>query len=152
MEEILSPAASPFPGADPVTWGPSIRLRIVAGVVLLGAVVWLALDRGPEDRLVAAVLAVVAVLSLAALFRLRRRLTAGPQGVVVTELFRSIPIGWGQVRGISAPTRGRFGLRNPTIEVDLADDGMFIFGRFDLGTDPGPIYQHLKRLRAASAS
>jgi hypothetical protein len=121
----------------------------VSLVVMLVALIWHFGAHDPEDRLVAACFVVAAALTTLSLVRLTTRLAAGPQGLVVRELFRTRRIEWSEVRSLGNPTRGRFGVSNPTLEIDLDDDSLYVFGRFDLHAQPSEVRRELARQQAA---
>jgi hypothetical protein len=80
----------------------------------------------------------------------RPRLAAGPDGVVVRSLTGRTTLPWTGLRVRVRETR-RFGLRGRTLELDTAagphDDGeLFVFGRRDLGADPGTVARALWEL------
>jgi hypothetical protein len=54
---------------------------------------------------------------------------------------------WSQVRGLAAARSQRLGIATTTIEIDLVDDDLLVFGRTDLGVDPVEV---LAALRAFS--
>ncbi len=70
---------------------------------------------------------------------MRRRLTVEPRRLVVRGPggVRTYP--WSSVSGIQLARRSRLGVGSTTLEVDLADDGLIILGRFDLGQDPADV-------------
>jgi hypothetical protein len=117
--------------------------------VMLGSLIWHFLAHDAEDRLVAAVFVVVAALTTLALVRIRSRLVAGPRGLVVRGVFRTRQIGWSEIRAIGMPVRGRLGVSNPTLEIDLADESLYVFGRFDLGAQPVQVRRELVRQHGA---
>jgi hypothetical protein len=112
---------------------------------MLAALVWHFLAHDAEDRLVAAVFVVVAALGTLSLVRLRTRLAAGPGGLLVRELLRTRRIGWDEVAAVNTPLRGRWGVTNPALEIDLLDDSLYVFGRFDLGVPPVEVRRELVR-------
>lgn len=118
--------------------------------VMLVCLLWHFLAHDLEDRLVAAVFAVVAAVATLALVRLGTRLAAGPRGLVVRELFGSRQIGWEEIRAVSTPLRGRLGISNQALEVDLLDDSLYVFGRFDLGVPPVQVRRELVRQRGST--
>jgi hypothetical protein len=108
----------------------------------LGAAIWVFLTSDPEDLIVGVVLALVlAVLSVTGW---RRRVIGGPRGLLICGFGRRRIVPWSQVRSIDNATSRRFGLASTTIEVDLIDDDLLIFGRTDLGADPEAVLSTLQ--------
>lgn len=119
-----------------VGFGPSRGLLVVAAVAGLAAVAGAVVAAEPTDRLV--LLAVAAtLLALAAVgLRIGHRLTVGPQGVVVRGVTGSRTLPWADIVRVTAPSRRRMGLASTTLEIEVAEDELLLFGRLDLGTDP----------------
>jgi hypothetical protein len=120
---------SDFPGAGSRTWQPSTALVVLGAVAALGALTWAVLAIQPLDRLVAGFVAIV----------LAGVSVAGPRGLLVSGLRGTRIVPWSQVRGLAAATSSRLGLSTTTIEVDLVDDDLLVFGRTDLGADPAEV-------------
>lgn len=148
-EGEADPATTPveFP-AGPLSWGvrPAITLFCLAAT--LGAVAWLLLAAGNEDRVVAGIAALMLATASFCAFRMRRRLVADHAGLLVTAPLGSRRIGWEQVAGIDVPVRRRRGLTSVTVEIDLDDDTLIVLGRLDLGTDPAEVGRTLRALAA----
>jgi hypothetical protein len=51
---------------------------------------------------------------------------------------------WSQVRGLDAARSQRLGIASTTIEIDLVDDDLLVFGRIDLGADPVDVLAELR--------
>ena len=128
---------SDFPGAGSRTWQPSTALVVIGAVAALGALAWAVLAVQPLDRLVAGFVAIV--LAVVSVVGRRRRLVAGPRGLLVSGLRGTRIVPWSQVRGLAAATSSRLGLSTTTIEIDLVDDDLLVFGRTDLGADPAEV-------------
>lgn len=131
------------PGSGARSWGPPPALIVGAAVTALGAAGWAVLATSAEQRLAAA--AICLVLAMITLGLLRRRLTAGPGGLLVRGVSGTRSIQWSLVRGLSAGSNRRLGGASSTIEVDLHDDDLLIFGRTDLGADPVEVLTVLRR-------
>lgn len=144
-----TPDADEYPGPGAVSWGPAPWLAGLSFVIMLAALVWHFLAHDPEDRLVAVAFAVVAALAGLTLLRLRTRLTAGPRGLVIRELLSTRRVGWSEIRSANLESRGRLGARNQALEIDLLDDSLYVFGRFDLGATPAEVRRELVRQRGA---
>ncbi|MET0865659.1 MAG: PH domain-containing protein [Nakamurella sp.] len=122
-----------FPGPDAETFRPRpvlLGLLIIAALALLG---WAFYAAGPMDAVVAVVIAII--LTTVAAVGWRRRLTVGPRGLLIGGIggLRIVP--WSEVVGLHLATSSRLGLTSTTIEIDLIDDDLLIFGRTDLGVD-----------------
>jgi hypothetical protein len=115
----------------------------VTVAAVLGWVLLLATD--PLDRVVGVFIA--AVIAAATAWASRRRLVGGPRGLLVGGLGGARLVPWSQVRGLAAARSQRLGIATTTIEIDLVDDDLLVFGRTDLGVDPVEV---LAALRAFS--
>lgn len=130
-----------FPGPGATSWRPNRVIALVAGVVAVGALGWSLLSDG-MDRLFAA--AVVLVGAGAALFALRRRLTAGPAGLAVQGVTGTRRWLWSDLEAIALATHQRLGLSTTTLELDLGDD-IVVLGKVDLDEDPTVVHAALLR-------
>jgi Bacterial PH domain len=139
-----------YPGTGSVSWGPTRWFCALSLALMVIALIWHFLAHDPEDRLVAAAFALVAALATLALVRLRVRLTAGPRGIVVREMMSTRRIDWADIRSASLPVRGRMGVNNQALEIDLRDDSLYVFGRFDLGVPPAEVRRELVRQRGSA--
>ncbi|MEO7125059.1 MAG: PH domain-containing protein [Nakamurella sp.] len=150
-------------------WGPDRRLRWVSLAVAASCIAWHFGDSNPENRLVAATLAVVGLLVAAALIRMRVRLSADARGMTITGIVHTRTLEWADVDSISTPHTGRLSKRRASLEIDVrtdvhpgsgkddtnsATDGdtpdteLIAFGAFELGADPEAVGRALSRLRA----
>jgi len=129
---IRSPVGTDFPGPGARTWRPAgaliLALLALACLGFAGA----ALPRDPLDRVVGA--AVGGVLLVVAAIGWRRRLIGGPRGLVLGGLTGSRLVPWSRVRAIDCGRTKRMG--SATLEIDLVDDELILFGRIELGADP----------------
>lgn len=107
----------------------------------VGCLAWLLLVRNSEDRLVAGTALAVFALATLAAWPLRRRLTADQHGFIVRSAAGSRSFAWFQVLSVTAPTRRRRGLASTALEIDLADDGLVVLGKLELGADPAEVAQ-----------
>lgn len=151
-------------------WGPDRRLRWVCVAVAVACVAWRVIDPDPENRLVAATLAVIGLAGALILVRMRVRLAADALGITVVGPLHSRTIAWSDIDAITTPRRGRFGRRGASLEIDVRIDGpdeydavaagdvpdgprpvgdteLLAFGAFELGTDPAAVGRALTRLR-----
>ena len=105
--------------------------------------VYAVLSVSPLERLAAG--AICAVLMGAALAGYRRRVVAGPGGLLIRGLTGTRTVQWWQVKDLSLGANRRLGAASATIEVDLHDDDLLILGRTELGTDPADVLPELRR-------
>ena len=133
----------PVPGSGARSWGPPPVLIVGAAVATLAAASWAVLATTGQERLAAT--AICLVLAMIAVGLLRRRLTAGPGGLLVRGVRGTRSIQWSLVRGLTAGSNRRLGAASTTIEVDLHDDDLLIFGRTDLGADPAEVLTVLRQ-------
>lgn len=103
---------------------------MVAALAVLG---WAVVAAGPLDRVVAVVIAIVLVA--VAVLGWRRRLTVGPRGLLIGGISGVRIVPWSEVVGLHSATSSRLGLTSTTMEIDLVDDGLLVFGKTDLGVD-----------------
>lgn len=134
---------SDFPGQDAVVWRPHPALLIVGGLAALGSVASAVLSSDPLDRLVAVFLAVV--FTAATVVGRRRRVVGGPRGLLVQRFSGTRIVPWSQVRSVHSARSARLGIANTTVEIDLTDDDLLVFGRTELGTDPADVADVLAR-------
>jgi hypothetical protein len=128
---------SNFPGAGAVTWRPRPALLAVGFIGALAAVTWVVFTPNPLDRLTGGALAVA--LTAVTAIGWRRRLVGGPRGLLVGGWRGNRIVPWSDVRNVEGATSRRFGLSTATLEIDLQDDDLLVFGRTDLGTDPSEV-------------
>ena len=134
---------SDFPGPGSTTWRPRPVLLALGGAAEVAAAVWVVLSNSPLDLLVGVVIAIVLGIVLVAGWR--RRLVGGPRGLLICGIAGQRIVPWSQVRAVQPATSSRFGLTNTSIEVDLLDDDLLVFGRADLGTDPAEVLAALRK-------
>lgn len=138
---------SDFPGPGSHTWRPRRELLVVGCAAVIGVLGWvLLLAVNPMDRVVGVVIAVI--LGAATAWAWRRRLVGGPRGLLIGGFGGARLVPWSQVRGLDAARSQRLGIASTTIEIDLVDDDLLVFGRIDLGADPVDV---LAALRAFAA-
>lgn len=124
-----------FPGPGLRVWRPPPALMpVLVGLAGLG-VVGAMLPREPLDRIVAGAIA-VALLVLAAAAH-RRRLVGGPRGLVVGTIGGTRLVPWSAVRTVGYGRTKRMG--SATLEIDLVDEELLLFGRLELGADPADV-------------
>jgi hypothetical protein len=99
----------------------------------LAAFAWAIFAAGPLDRVVA--IGSALALSTVAVIGWRRRLTVGPRGLLVGGISGARIVPWSEVTDLHAATSKRLGLNSTTIEIDLVDEDLLVFGRTDLGVE-----------------
>lgn len=129
---------SDFPGPGARTWRPLRMLVMIGASTAALAVIWAVVAGEPLDRLVAGFVAVV--FAAGTIVGARRRLVAGPRGLLVhgTSSARILP--WSQIRGIRSARSAHLGVANRTLEIDTVDDDLLVFSRIDLGADPAEVF------------
>ncbi len=138
MDEVV-PAA--------VRFGPRPAVFAVGGLLIAGAVVSVLIGRNAVDRLVAVVVLLGVAATLLAALRMRVRLEASSSGLVVRGLAGTRPFSWSQVHRVEVVQRRRLGAVSTSLELDVDDDDLLVFGRVDLGTDPAEVAEVLSGLR-----
>ena len=133
----------PFPGAGSRSWGP--RPVLVGAGALTSALVgvYAVLSVSALERVVAGT--ICAMLLGVTFAGYRRRVVAGPGGLLIRGLTGTRTVQWWQVKDLSLGANRRLGAASATIEVDLHDDNLLIFGRTELGTDPAQVLPELRR-------
>jgi len=101
------------------------------------------LSVSPLERLAAG--AICVVLLVAALTGYRRRVVAGPRGLLIRSLTGTRTVQWWQVKNLALGANRRLGAASATIELDLHDDDLLILGRTELGADPAEVLPELRR-------
>lgn len=134
------PAGGPDPAAH--RWGPDRRLRWACLAAAAGGVAWRLIDPNPENRLVAAALAIVGLAVALILMRIRVRLAADARGLTVTGPLHARTFAWADVATITTPQRGRFGRRGASLEIDVRADGRS--DRRTRGPDVSPGYDAVR--------
>ncbi len=128
-----------FPGPGSRTWRPATALLVALPVLAVLAIVGALLPRDPIDRIVTGAAAVL-LLALAAV-GWRRRLVGGPRGLLIGGLTGTRLVPWSAVRAIECGRTKRMG--SATLEIDLVDEDLLLFGRVELGADPADVAAEL---------
>nr|WP_275889570.1 PH domain-containing protein [Nakamurella flavida] len=63
-------------------------------------------------------------------------MTVGTHGLEIRGVGGGRTVRWAEIVRVSAPSRRRMGIASTTLELELVDDELLLFGRLDLGTDP----------------
>ncbi len=133
--------AHDFPGPGARTYRPRPALLIAGLAIAVIAGIVAIFDTDPLDRVVAVTGALALLLGV--LLGYRRRLVTGPRGLLVGGLGGTRIIPWSQVHDVSTVKTGRLGVSTSSIEIDLVDDSLLVFGRTDLGADPAEVADEL---------
>lgn len=144
-------------------WGPRPAVFVLAGVVFVIAAGWVFIGSRTEDRLVAGAVAVVALAGLLVALRMRDRLRASAAGLVIGTVSGQRSLAWSQIRRVEVVQQKRLGTSSTALEIDFdsveirsvdfqgagqhSSDGLLVFGRMDLGTDPAEVADALSRIR-----
>jgi hypothetical protein len=128
---------SDFPGDGARSWRPVSVLLVIGATVSLAAIAWAVLTSQPLDRLVA--ITVAAVFAAVTVVGYRRRLIAGPRGLLVHGIGSPRILPWSQIRSIRSARSAHLGISSATLEIDTVDDELLVFSRIDLGADPAEV-------------
>lgn len=132
-------------------WGPRPGAFAFGGVLLAAGVLWTTIATDVGDRIVAGSSVAVVLAIMFVGFRMRRRLSASVGGLIVGGVGGTRAIPWNRVRRVEVVGRGRLGTVNHSLEIDLDDDELLVFGRMDLGVDPADVATRLAALRTGGA-
>ncbi|UXA07232.1 PH domain-containing protein [Mycobacterium sp. SMC-2] len=106
----------------------------VAGVLLAIASVTIVTD--VPGRVLAGIAAVGLILFAGATWRARPKLAITPGGLMLRGWFRTQLLQPSDIKIIRITEFRRYGRKVRFLEVETADDGLVLFSRWDLGTDP----------------
>ena len=118
-------------------WEP--RSAGIAGCGLAGllmAIASVTLVTDPPGRILAGVAAGGLILFAGLTWRARPKLAISPRGLVLRGWFRTQVLQHSDIKIIRITEFRRHGRRVRLLEVETATDGLVIFSRWDLGTDP----------------
>ncbi|AZI56923.1 PH domain-containing protein [Nakamurella antarctica] len=146
---MSEPIAAP-PGNSQHIWGPQTVLLVAGGALTAGAIVWSLLAVNSVDKLVTGAAVLIFALMTGVGLMMRQRLTVSASGLVIGTALGRVTVTWAQVAAISTPQRSRLGVSSRTLEIDLDDDGLLVFGKVDLGADPTEVAAALLSLWAAN--
>lgn len=139
-------------GPAELRWGPRPGAFAFGGVLLATGVLWMFVASNFGDRIVAGSVMAVVLLMMIVGFRLRDRLRASVGGLVVGGFGGRREIPWSRVRRVEVVGRKRLGAVNHSLEIDLDDDELLVFGRMDLGVDPADVATQLAALRTGGTA
>lgn len=128
---------SDFPGVGAQVWRPARALLVIGGIAAAGAVISAVLSKEPLDRLVAVFVA--AVFTAGTVIGARRKLVAGPRGLLVHGIGSVRILPWSQIRAIRGARSAHLGISSSTIEIDTVDEELLVFSRIDLGAEPADV-------------
>ncbi|OBH15701.1 PH domain-containing protein [Mycobacterium sp. E3247] len=106
----------------------------VAGVLMAIASVTVVTD--PPGRVLAGIAAAGLILFAGATWRARPKLAITADGLVLRGWFRTQVLRASDIKIIRITEFRRYGRKVRLLEVENADDGLVLFSRWDLGTDP----------------
>lgn len=119
------------------SWGPStaaIAGCAVVGVAMAVSAVMLVTD--PPGRILVGVAAAGLLIFAGFSVRARPRLAITPDGLRVRGWWRTRVLTRSQIKLIRITEFRRLARKARLLEVDMADDRLIVFSRWDLGTDP----------------
>ena len=119
------------------SWEP--RTTGIAGCGLGGVLMAIAsvtLVTDPPGRILSGVAAAGLILFAGMTWRARPKLAITPEGLVLRGWFRTQVLQHPDIKIIRITEFRRHGRRVRLLEVETATDGLVIFSRWDLGTDP----------------
>jgi hypothetical protein len=145
---------SPPPPRRPSGPGPAeLHYSVPTGVIaakLAFAALLLALTviLATHEEVVIGVVATLAAAAYAARDLIaRERLRADRDGLVVVRGYAGHRrLAWSELERISVESRLRLGARTETLELDTGEE-IYLFGRYDLGTEPEQAFDELDELR-----
>ena len=106
----------------------------VAGVLMATASVTLVTDA--PGRVMTGIAAVGLILFAGATWRARPKLAITPDGLVIRGWFRTQLLRRSDIKIIRITEFRRLARKMRLLEVETADEGLVVFSRWDLGTEP----------------
>lgn len=106
----------------------------VAGVLMATASVTLVTDA--PGRVMTGIAAVGLILFAGATWRARPKLAITPDGLVIRGWFRTQLLQRSDIKIIRITEFRRLARKMRLLEVETADEGLVVFSRWDLGTEP----------------
>ncbi|WP_111764945.1 PH domain-containing protein [Nakamurella deserti] len=128
-------------------WGPRPGAFVFGGVLLATGVLWMIVAGTAGDRVIAGAVMIVVLGAMVLGWRMRDRLRASVDGIVVGSVSGSRTIPWSRVRRMEVVGRKRLGTVNNSLEIDLDDDELLVFTRMELGQDPADVAAELTKIR-----
>lgn len=124
-----------------VRFGVNRAYSLVTAMGAVTAVVLAVLSSG-QDVVVAVLAAVMLGMATLVAWRLRHRLVATPDGLIVTGLLRSTDISWSDVISITVSRTAR--AKAATIEIELTGQTLLVMSGFELGAHPREVAAQLR--------
>lgn len=142
VDNSLTPAAS--------TWGFRPWLAAVGALLIaIGAGLALLTSEG-RDRIVAGAAAVVGIVLVLVVLRLRHRLVVDRVGMTIRRFVGTDVIPWSEVLDIRSVAHRRMGSRSSLLELDLIDDGFLVFSATELGAPTDDVARRLRAWRSGN--
>jgi hypothetical protein len=142
VDNSLTPASS--------TWGFRPWLAAVGALLIaLGAGLAL-LTSESRDRIVAGAAAVVGIVLVLVVLRLRHRLVVDRTGMTIRRFAGTDVIPWSEVLDIRSVAHRRMGSRSSLLELDLVDDGFLVFSATELGAPTDDVARRLRAWRSGN--
>ncbi|MCV7032226.1 PH domain-containing protein [Mycobacterium sherrisii] len=119
------------------SWEP--RAAGIAGCGLAGilmAIASVTAVTDPPGRVLAGVAGVGLLVFAGGTWRARPKLAITPAGLTIRGWFRTQVLQQSAIEIIRITEFRRFGRKVRFLEIETADDGLSLFSRWDLGTDP----------------
>lgn len=140
VDNPLIPASS--------TWGFRPWVAAVGGLLIAIGGGLALLTSESRDRLVAGAAAVVGIVVVSVVLRLRHRLVVDRRGMTIRRFVGSDVIPWAEVLDIRSVEHRRLGSRSSLLELDLIDDGFLVFSATELGAPTDDVARRLRAWRS----
>jgi hypothetical protein len=119
------------------TWEPPAAGIAGCGAVgVLMAIACVTIVTDTPGRLLTGIAALGLILFAGVSWRARPKLAITPHGLALRGWFRTQLLRQSDIKIIRITEFRRFGRKVRLLEVEMADGGLVIFSRWDLGTDP----------------
>ncbi|MEJ7650681.1 MAG: PH domain-containing protein [Nakamurella sp.] len=142
MDNSLNPASS--------TWGFRPWLAAVGALLIAIGAGLAVLTSESRDRIVAGAAAVVGIVLVLVVLRLRHRLVVDRVGMTVRRFVGTDVIPWSEVLDIRSVAHQRMGSRSSLLELDLIDDGFLVFSATELGAPTDDVARRLRAWRSGT--
>lgn len=132
------------------TWGFRPWLAAIGALLIaIGAGLALLTSEG-RDRIVAGAAAVVGIVLVLVVLRLRHRLVVDRMGMTIRRFVGTDVIPWSEVLDIRSVAHRRMGSRSSLLELDLIDDGFLVFSATELGAPTDDVARRLRAWRSGN--
>lgn len=142
VDNSLTPASS--------TWGFRPWLAAVGSLLIAIGAGLAVLTSESRDRIVAGTAAVVGIVVVLVVLRLRHRLVVDRVGMTVRRFVGTDVIPWSEVLDIRSVAHRRMGARSSLLELDLIDDGFLVFSATELGAPTDDVARRLRAWRSGN--